>query len=468
MLMRESVWPRAGATERSQVVDAEVDVVVIGGGVTGLTTALKLAERGKRVAVLEARRLGDGTTGRTTGKVSLLQGTKLSRMLDIQSERVVRSYVEANQIGVDWLTGFCEQHGVPAQRRESITFAADPGDRSKVEDEHRAAARLGLAVSWQDELDVPFPTYGATALAEQLQLDPAALVAALASEVDALGGSVHENSRVVAVSKIGRPSVRTEHGATVRCAQVVLATGTPILDRGLYFAKVEAHRSALLAFSHAAPVGAMLLSAGSPTRSLRDSGAGASLLLVGGAGHVVGRTRSENGLLDELRGWVAQHYPGAVETAAWSAQDYATHDGIPSVGRLPRGMGHVYLATGYDKWGLANGVASATRIASAILGEAPAWAEPMGRRVTRPAAAATMVRRNADVGIAAVTSLAAAKPKACTLARLCTHLGGVLQWNDLEQSWDCPLHGSRFDADGEVLDGPATRSLPHPPDRPLA
>jgi hypothetical protein len=233
----------------------------------------------------------------------------------------------------------------------------------------------------------------------------------------------------------------------------------------------------------------MFLSAGSDSRSVRDAPAdGPALLLVGGSGHAVGRTRSERAHVDALREWTAAYFPGASETHRWSAQDYGTHDGIPYVGRLPRGGGRIHVATGYEKWGMSNAVAAARTVSGEILESPPSWSKTLGRRVTRPSGAASLVRTNAGVGRSLATGLVRAalqsvptRPpdgegrvgrdlplptgrgtsagQTCAVVGLCTHLGGVLRWNDAEQSWDCPLHGSRFAADGTVLEGPATKPL---------
>ncbi|MCW2787681.1 MAG: FAD-dependent oxidoreductase [Marmoricola sp.] len=470
----------------------EADVVVVGAGITGLVTAVLLCNAGKSVVVLEARGIGDVTTGHTTGKVSLLQGTKLSRMLKVQSTRVAKSYVDANREGQDWLLRFCLEHSVPFQIRTAMTFAASLGERRAAQDEHDAAQRLEVATEWVEDAGVGFETYGATVLRDQAQLDPAPLLGALADRVVAQGGVVRENSRVAAVSKFGQPVVTTSDGMAIRCRDVVLATGTPVLDRGLYFAKLEANRSYVVMFTGTSVPGAMLLSAGSPGFSVRDvpDPDGGQLLMVGGNGHVVGRTVSERSRLDQVRGWAAERFSEGTEIHAWSAQDYSSHDGVPFVGALPRGRGRIHLATGYDKWGLTNGVAAAMRITGEILGEAPGWARPMAHRITRPRGALAMVSANAKVGAALAAGLVGAElrvatttpdeghgeigrvglnpipvatstveGRTCSLIGLCTHLGGVLKWNDAERSWDCPLHGSRFAPDGTVLEGPATKDL---------
>jgi glycine/D-amino acid oxidase-like deaminating enzyme/nitrite reductase/ring-hydroxylating ferredoxin subunit len=484
-----SLWLDRSVATTTDPLPERVDDLVVGAGLTGLTTAVLLARAGRSVAVVEARHVGAVTTGNTTAKLSLLQGTKLSRMLGLQSTSVVEAYVEANLEGQQWLLRFCADHDVPVQTRDAVTYAAADAEIESARQEHDAAKTVGLDVRWVDTLDVPFPFHGGTLLPDQAQFDPMDVLDALVTELRAEGGLLHQGRRVEEVSKVGRPQARLDNGVSVEAEHVILATGTPVLDRGLYFAKVEPQRSYALAFVNADPPDGMFLSAGSPTRSIRDAPAqDGRRLLVGGSGHPVGRTDSELAHVDDLRAWTERHFPGAVETHAWSAQDYRSHDGIPYVGHLPRGRGHIHLATGFDKWGMTNAVAAARNISAQILGEQPSWARPLGRRITRPQGAFNVARINAEVGIAAVRSLldvnalGASTPtegegvvvrsgllptavstvdgRTCAVSGICTHLGGVLSWNDAERTWDCPLHGSRFAPDGGVLEGPATKALP--------
>ncbi|HEX4687126.1 MAG TPA: FAD-dependent oxidoreductase [Nocardioides sp.] len=486
-----SLWRDRAPIETDPEVGERYDDVVVGAGITGLTTALLLARSGRSVLVIEARDVGAVTTGNTTGKVSLLQGTRLSRILERQSERVARAYLEANREGQAWLLRFCDDHDVPYQRRPAVTYAADDDSLDSARDEHDAARRLGLAVSWHDDLGLPFPHVGGTRLENQAQLDAMDVCAALVGEIRREGGVVVTGRRVVGASLTDPSALDLEDGRRVQAENVVLATGVPILDRGLYFAKVLPQRSYAVAFRHPAAPELMLLSAGSPTRSVRDApSTTGSLLLVGGEGHTVGRHGSTLAHLEALREWTETWFPGAEESHAWSAQDYASHDGLPFIGALPRGRGHVYVATGYGKWGLTMGVAAALSLSKQIHGHQAGWQVPISRRVTRPSGALEMVRLNAEVGLHLVGDFARAEltelrepdegegivgrrgtlpegrarvdGRTCSVVALCTHLNGTLRWNDAERSWDCPLHGSRFAVDGTVLEGPATRPLRRP------
>jgi glycine/D-amino acid oxidase-like deaminating enzyme len=465
-----SLWLDGAAPVTDDALpDRTPDVLVVGAGLTGLTTALLLARAGQDVAVVEARTVGAVTTGNTTGKVSLLQGTHLSRILRHQTAEVGRAYVEANREGMEWLLRFCDEHGVAYQRRRAVTYAADDSERSSVQEEHRAAASLGLEVRWLDRLDVPFPHVGATVLEEQAQIDSMEVLAALVAEVRRHGGTLTQGARVRSVSKSGEPVVTLDDGHELRARHVVVATGASILDRGLHFAKVEPQRSYALAYQWSGALDGMYLSAGSDARSVRDAPGGH--LVIGGSGHVVGRTRSESAHVEELRAWTARWFPGAAETHRWSAQDYSSYDGVPFVGRLPGDEGRVHVATGYEKWGMANAVAAARTISSDVLGDVPSWAAVLAGRTPRAAGAAELARVNLGVGVAAAARAAKAAvdrlPGAgttptgydCGVVGVCTHLGGLLSWNDAEQTWDCPLHGSRFAPGGEVLEGPATRPL---------
>jgi nitrite reductase/ring-hydroxylating ferredoxin subunit len=349
----------------------------------------------------------------------------------------------------------------------------------------------GLPAEWVDDTELPYPVYGAVRLADQAQLDPMDVLGGMVDDVIARGALLVENSRVREIhpGKVSR--VVTDKGA-VSADRIVLATGTPIMDRGGYFARLEPLRSYASAFRVPGPIPeGMYLSVDAPTRSVRSApSTSGHLLLTGGNGHVVGRRTPTSELVNDLSKWTQQHWPGAERTHVWSAQDYHSVHELPYAGPLSPTSSRVLVATGYDKWGMTNGVAAALALSSQILGGHTEWASAMKSWTTAELTGALPAAKlNAEVGFAltggwikpmlsTAERLAPAEgfgrverdgitPTAvCTVdgrtirhSAVCTHLHGVVSWNDAERSWDCPLHGSRFAADGTVLEGPATQDL---------
>ncbi|HUQ00596.1 MAG TPA: FAD-dependent oxidoreductase [Aeromicrobium sp.] len=457
-----SIWRRRPPTVVGDELPGQVQDLVIGAGITGLVTGLLLARAGRRVAVVDAGAVGAGTTGSSSAKVSLLQGTHLSEIARRHPPDVTRAYLEANREGQAWLRRFCETHGVPIQTRTAITFAETTESVSKLEREFVLEQDLGLESTWLSELAVPFDVAAAISLEEQAQVDPLEVLQMLADQVQKHEGSVCPHHRVVDVdASSDLIRVRYADGAETSAAHVVLATGTPILDRGFHFARLEANRSYVIALADAEAPDGMFLSVPSPSKptvSIRDV-PDRDLVLVGGFGHVVGRTKSELGQLNGLRAWADRVFPGSTEVAAWSAQDYSSFDAVAEASVLPWSDGRIHIATGYGKWGLTNGVAAALAISADTLGEKPDWAQRLESRLTGRASIHSLGDL-ARFNLAVASSMVRTMPARVTHERpVCSHLGGVLCWNDAESTWDCPLHGSRFTAGGEVIEGPAVRPM---------
>ncbi|MGA8256115.1 MAG: FAD-dependent oxidoreductase, partial [Nocardioides sp.] len=381
-------------------VAGDWDVVIVGAGITGLTQAVLLSAAGQKVLVLEARLVGSGTTGRSTAKVSLLQGTQLTQVARHHSAATVKDYVAANREAQAWLATFCAAEQVRLERRTAYTYATTDRGEKSVQREMQLAGKAGLDVSWVEEPQLPFETRGAVSLPDQLQVDPVALLLALRSRATAQGALVIEGAPVHRVNGHDPVSVVTSAG-TARGRTVIVATNTPILDRGAHFARVEAARSYSLAFrTAAARVDGMYLSADAPSRSLRDAqdSDGGPLLMVGGNGHPTGRASSPRSRLDEIRAWTRKHFGELDEIAAWSAQDYVPHHALPYAGPLGPGRHDVLFAGGYSKWGMTNGVAAALVLAGRLADDEPAWSRAFGTWSARELTGLpTAARANAGV-----------------------------------------------------------------------
>ena len=492
-----SLWLDGDADHRvvSDRLDAgsHVDAAIVGAGLTGLTTALLLARAGMSVAVLEARTIGAAATGNTTAKLSLLQGRVCSEILSRGSRTVLQAYVEGNREGQAWLLRTLDSHSVPVQRRDAVTYASTAEGVPAIDAEFEACRAAGLEVERVGDVGLPFRTHAGIRLADQAQFDPMDVLRALARDVRGRGGVIVEGARVTGV-RTGDPSRITTTQGELFAGTIVLATGTPILDRGLSFAKLRPLRSYAQSFrlpagSTCLPAG-MYLSLDAPSRSLRTAPRGGEdLLIVGGNGHPVGHDDRTAARVADLEDWTRKHFPGAVRTHAWSAQDYESVNRVPFVGWMPRGGHRVAIATGYNKWGMTNGVAAALSLAADVLGGHLPWADTLHHRVTTPRDLASGVALSADVGghLAAgwvsaelhplpeeppaegtgvvgrrhlrPTAVSTVDGEVCAVSAICPHLGGIVTWNSAERSWDCPLHGSRFDARGRLLEGPATTDL---------
>lgn len=457
--------------------DRAVDVVVVGAGITGLATATRVAAAGARVVVVEDRTVGAGVTGYSTAKVTALHGTKYSDLIERHGVEVAARYGAAQQTAVAWLRA----HAPGFEEETAFTYATDDDSRRTIEAEMAACTAAGLDTQFAEHVDLPFSTRGAVALAGQGQVDPMPLLEALAKELETHGGAVVENTRVTGI-RDGRRSARVRTtGGEIACDWVVVATGLPFLDRGLFFARTEPMSSYVIAarIPRTTPSG-MHLSATEPVRSIRTAPhparPGERLVLVGGEGHKTGADPHPYRRYESLLRWTTDHFGVDEVLYRWSAEDFVPDDGLPFVGPVWPFPTRILVATGYAKWGFTNGVAAAHVLSSHITGtDPPDHAEDWDtRRADVVRGAGHVARANADVArklisgwagaVARTRSLrptvsAPSDPTETTVSAVCTHLGGIVRWNDGDRCWDCPLHGSRFDADGRLAHGPATRDL---------
>ena len=470
--------------------DIEVDVAVVGAGITGITAALLVKRGGARVAVLEAGPVCAGTTGYTTAKVTSLHGTVYRELSSTFGEDGARVYAQANEGGLDMIARLVRDLGIDCdfRRKPNYTYATTPAGLRDVEQEAEAARAAGLSVTFTDRLDLPYPVSGAVGVADQAEFHPRKYVLALAAEVAGDGSHVFEQSRVTAVGQ-GTPARVLANGRTVTAGTVIVATGMPILDRGLYFARETPVRSYVVAVRSAWRAEGMYISADEPMRSLRTHPHGdGELVLVGGESHKPG-TGDPARSYARLEAFAREQLDTQEVAYRWATQDYVPADGMPYVGRLWPFSDRVLTATGFRKWGLANGTAAAMMLSDRVLGRDNPWSPTFDSMRVKPLAAARgileegmqdafyffadRIRKRASaqdvkpgegrvVG-SGLSQSAVHRDEAGTLHSVsarCTHLGCIVSWNGPERTWDCPCHGSRFDVDGRVVQGPAVRPLP--------
>jgi glycine/D-amino acid oxidase-like deaminating enzyme/nitrite reductase/ring-hydroxylating ferredoxin subunit len=494
----DSLWMRTSKPSYPPMdgEDGRFDVVVIGAGITGVTTALRCKEQGLRVAVLEMGEVCQGVTGHTTAKISSLHELIYDQLVSKHGDDGARVYGQANESAIATIGQTVEELGIDCafERRPHLTWTTDPERVDEVRSEAATAARLGLPARFTTDTDLPFEVAGAVVFDDQAQFHPRDYVLALAAAVHGDGSVVAEHNHVIDVDDASGDEpcrVHVEGGGTIRAAHVVLATHLPFLDRGGLFARAHPKRSYALSAVVDGPIPeSMSMSADSPTRSLRPYiRDGVVRIIVGGGSHKPGADDDERRHWAALAEWAHEHFSVREIDHRWSAHDYVSVDELPYVGLLWPGTERIWAATGFRKWGMTNGTAAAVIISDGILGRANPWAATFDpNRVNLLASAKKLVKENLQVGkhfvgdrvglpgreavealsegegvVARVDGSAYAVCRhagaTSVVSPVCTHMGCHVRWNRGEASWDCPCHGSQFSPDGTVIQGPATTDL---------
>ena len=438
--MNESIWQKRLKMPEFPALagDATVPVAIIGGGIAGLLTAHMLHERGIRALVLEADVLCGGQTGRTTAKVTSQHDLIYADLIGRLGEEAAAQYACANEEAIAEYARLVEAGRISCDFTRCDAYLYSRTESTPLEQEAQAARALGLDAAFTRESELPFPIAGAVRFGGQARFHPLKFLRAIAEGLD-----VREHTPVLAVED-GR--VHTERG-TVRAETVVFCCHYPFVNApGWYFARMHQERSYVLALENAWLPRSVHLGVDGDGLSLREA---EGLLLLGGGGHRTGENE-EGGRYAALRDAARTLFPGSREVACWSAQDCVTVDRIPCIGQYARSQPDWYVATGFAKWGMTTAMAGAKIIAGMIAGDAPDYAGVFSPQ--RPVITADNMKPLLDETGHALRNLAKVTP-----APRCTHLGCELTWNPDEESWDCPCHGSRFGADGSLLDGPAQR-----------
>ncbi|MFJ1735455.1 FAD-dependent oxidoreductase [Streptomyces sp. NPDC088254] len=477
-----------------------VDVAVVGGGVAGLCTAWEVARRGRSVAVLEAHRIAAGVTGHTTAKLSAQHTLVYDGLRRTRGPQGARLYARSQMDAVRHAAATAEELGVDCDWEDTAayTYVEDPGRTDELKAEAEAAREAGLPAEYVTETDLPFPVAGAVRVGGQAQFHPRKYLMALADDIRRLGGVIHENTRVTGLDE-GEPcelTVRTPTATTkVTAHSVVVATHYPVFDRALLFTRLSPRRELVLAApvdADRAPLG-MYITQELNTRSVRTAplGGGRRLLLVTGEHFTPGTGGDVEERFARLAAWATDRFGDLDFTHRWATQDNDSTDSVPLVGPLHPGGRNTYVATGFGGWGLSTGIMAGRLLSERITGRDCAWSDLYDPRriasVVREGA--TFLKHQADVarhfvgdrlpstsgtavdeiapGDGAVVRVAGQR---CAVHRdeagqlhavsaRCTHLGCLVSFNRAEKAWECPCHGSRFDTEGRVVQGPAQEPL---------
>ena len=473
----KSIWSQTCRLRQREALpgDMKTDIAVIGAGMAGILVASALQEAGRRVVVLEAKRIAGGQTRNTTAKLTCQHGLLYEKLIRTLGEEKARQYAQANAAALMEYRRIIADRNIDCdlEQRDAWVYGSNAAQLWK---EAEAAAALGLPATFVEETKLPFPTAGAVRFANQAQFHPLKFLQAISEPL-----TIYENTSVQSVE--GNQIITTR--GRVQAEQIVFACHYPFVNfPGMYFARMHQERSYVIALENAAPMDGMWIGAEQGAYSFRNYG---SLLFLGGGGHRCGEN-SAGGRYDLLRQQAARWFPGSREVAHWSAQDCVTADSVPYIGPYAASRPNWYVATGFQKWGMTSSMVAAMLLRDRLCGKENPWAEVFdpGRFDEKTLTGLAQESGQAVKGLAKQLfqipaeaakelppghggivfwkgkKLGVYKDESGALWPVdirCPHLGCQLEWNPDERSWDCPCHGSRFDYRGKLISGPAQENI---------
>lgn len=404
------------------------DVLIVGGGIAGLMCAYKLKNAGADCILVEAERICGKVTAKTTAKVTLGHGLICHKMIKTFGKEKTKLYYQAQKRALEEYALLCGNIDCNFEHRDSYVYSLD--NPTKIEKEISALKSVGVNAEFSYANELPLKVKGAVKFRNQAQIEPLKFLYSIAKDLP-----IYEHTKVL---EFLPQKVVTNHG-TINFKKLVVATHFPIINKhGGYFLRMHQHRSYVLALKGAQSIEGMYVDEKEKGLSFRGFG---DLLLLGGGGH---RTGKQGGCWQELEDFARKHYPRAEIVGKWATQDCMTLDAVPYIGQYSKATPHIYVATGFNKWGMTNAMVAADILKDLVGGKDNIFANVFSpyRSVFHPKLAINAFE-------SAVGPLTPTTPR-------CPHLGCALRYNSAEHSWDCACHGSRFSEEGELLDNPAT------------
>lgn len=425
----KSLWQNGIVMPRFEPLkgDCKTDVLIIGGGIAGLLTAFFLQKRNIDYILVEKNTLCTGVSGNTTAKITFQHGLIYNKLLKKHGLVLAKAYLDANRNALEKYRELSRD--IDCDYQEKSNFVYSLNNRPKIEKELEALEKIGYTAKLCEKLPLPFDTVGAVEFKNQAQFHPLKFLSQISE-----GLNIYENTFVKEM--IGNTAVTD--GGKIEAKNVVVATHFPFINKhGLYSLKLYQHRSYAIAFENAPDVGGMYVDESKSGMSFRNY---SDLLIVGGGDH---RTGKQGGNWQELRDFARVKYPNSREKFHWAAQDCMTLDEIPYIGKYSKHTDCLFVASGFNKWGMTGAMAAAEILCDLIEEKDNEFAKLFdpSRNMLTP-----QLALNGFESVANLLSLS---------TKRCPHLGCALKWNEAEHSWDCSCHGTRIDEQGRILDNPA-------------
>lgn len=432
-MQMQSIWSKTSHIPSFKKLESDLntDVLIIGGGIAGILCAYFLKEAGLNYILVEGSTICSGITKNTTAKITSQHGLIFHKLISNIGLEKAEMYLRANE---DAIKKYRElSRNIDCDFEEKNAYVYSRNNKEKIEKEIDALNKLGFNAEFEDKLSLPFEVEGAVKFKNQAQFDPLKFIQHISKDLN-----IYENTFVKGIEG----NVAICDNGKVSAKKIIVTTHFPFINtHGSYFLKMYQHRSYVIALEGAPHVDGMYLDDNEKGLSFRNY---KDFLLIGGGSH---RTGKEGGNWNELHEFARLNYPEAKERYAWATQDCMTLDGLPYIGQYSARTPNLYVATGFNKWGMTSAMVSAMILTDMVKGKTNEY-----EKVFSPSRSILKAQLLVN-GFEAIVNLLNFSTKRCP------HLGCGLKWNNAEHTWDCPCHGSRFTEEGKLIDNPATGSI---------
>lgn len=468
--------------------DQGSDVVIIGGGLAGITAAYYLTKKGKKVTILEAFRIATGTSGNTTAKLSSLHGLMYDYLIKTFGIYKAKIYARSNEWAIRETEKIIKEEKIECDYKngDAFTYTNDNNYFEKIKKEVDACQKLGLPAVYEENINSYFPMKAAIKMRNQGQYHPRKFLLQLAKIIIKNGGTIYENTRALDINEGDPNEIITDKGH-IKAKEVIIATNYPFYDKGMFFSRMDQWRSYAYGIKiDKNPSPDMFIGVGKDWLSIRSHREGSTdWLIVGGESHPAANGGNAAEHYKNLEKLMYKFLPVKSINYRWASQDSSPIDHVPYIGKENPMSKHIYIITGFYKWGLTKSIIAAQIMSDLIEGRNNEWLElyntsrikvspkklvEQGKQVARGYLG--HIKKNKKDKIPLKINEGKVIDKngekigvyrdekgLHAVSAVCTHMGCIVEWNSGDLIWDCPCHGSQYSKDGKVLRGPAVKNL---------
>lgn len=429
--MTKSIWTKTAQIPAFDKLHGNVktDVLIIGGGMCGILCAYFLKKKNIDYILVEGEKIGCGITKNTTAKITSQHGLIYNKLISSAGKETAKMYLEINEKAIEKYRKISENINCDFEIKDAYTYSLD--NKEKIENEIKALNSIGFCAELTDNPNLPFKTAGAVKFPNQAQFHPLKFIAETASELN-----IYEHTYIKDISA----NTAVFDTGKIHAKKIIVTTHFPFINKhGAYFMKMYQQRSYVSAFENADNLNGMYIDEAQNGMSFKNY---KDLLIIGGSSHRTGKNKKG---WHEIRDFAQKHYSKSKEKYHWATQDCITIDNIPYIGCYSKKTPNLYVAAGFNKWGMTSSMVSAMILSDIVIDKSNDFQKIFSpqRNVIKPQLFVN--------GFESVSNMLVPTKKRCP------HLGCALKWNKHEHTWDCPCHGSRFEENGELIDNPATR-----------